>query len=188
MAKPSLRLSTNCIVNGKFIPAGSPVPFATEADLPPNLKGLVATGDEEFYDPSDRNLYFGDPRGRSRARQLLSNVLWQDQVESAELEARKLPAETQAALEDEHTLRIARLKAQAEYNQGLSDAAYEAASKQAAETETEYYVKRGGEWGKVQNARLRPGEPCFVKRPNGQYEVSGYIDANGEPPDSEIYL
>ena len=112
----------------------------------------------------------------------------QDGVEDAELAAQALPAETEEALQAEHELRSAKAKVQLAYNQKLTDAAYEAAAKQAAETETQYFVKRGGEWGKVQNAKLKPGETCFVKRPNGEYEASGYVNAEGEPPDSEIYL
>ena len=33
---------------------------------------------------------------------------------------------------------------------------------------TRYFVRRGGEWAKVQNAKLRPGETVFVKRENGE--------------------
>jgi hypothetical protein len=51
-------LSTNAICDGKFIPAGEPVPYECVEDLPPNLKGLVATGEEPpFYTHSETNIY-----------------------------------------------------------------------------------------------------------------------------------
>ena len=55
-------LSTNCIVDGKFVPAGEPVPFEREEDLPENLRPLVATGDEPPpFHHSERNIYDQQP-------------------------------------------------------------------------------------------------------------------------------
>ena len=182
-------LTTNCIVDGVFIPAGDPVPYTSEKDLPETLRPLVALGDEEPpYHPAERNIYFGSPAGRGQARRILGNVLLQDNVETAELAAQALPAETEEALQAAHDKASALAKAQLAGRAEQTDGIYEAAAQQAAATETQFYVRRGGEWGKVQNAKLRPGETCFVKRPNGEYEASGYVNAEGEPPDPEIYL
>ena len=52
---------------------------------------------------------------------------------------------------------------------------------------TQYYVRRGGEMARVERAKLKLGETVFVKRPNGEMGAAGFINANGEPPDSEIY-
>ena len=183
-----IRLSTNCIVDGIFIRAGDPTPYVREEDLPENLRPLVATGDEEPpYHPSERNIYFGSAGARGRARRVLSNVQWQETLEAAALAEQVLPAEAEEALQAEHDLRIGKAKAQAEFNRAAADAAYEAASKQAAETVTQYFVRRGGEFARVERARLKPGEATFVKRPNGEYEASGFVNAEGEPPDPEIY-
>ena len=72
MAKPSpsqpepVILRENSIIDGVFYLAGEPLPFAREEDLPPNLKGLVATGDEEFYSHAERKYLFRLTR-RARA-------------------------------------------------------------------------------------------------------------------------
>ena len=49
-----LVLGANAIINGQFYAAGSAVPYASEADLPENLKPFVATGDETPFKPSER--------------------------------------------------------------------------------------------------------------------------------------
>ena len=41
--------------------------------------------------------------------------------------------------------------------------------------------------GKVQNAKLKPGEHVFVKRENGEMEAVGVVDSRGEPPPQKIY-
>ena len=86
--------------------------------------------------------------------------------------AAPLPEDVQAVLEDAHSARIEELKAQAEFNQSLSDGTYETAAAAAAAKETRYSVRRGGEMAKVQNAKLKPGEVVFVKRPSGEFEAS----------------
>ena len=59
----------------------------------------------------------------------------------------------------------------------MVDAAYKAA--QAPEP-PQLYVRRGGAWGQVERAKLKPGETCFVKRENGAMEAVGVVDSRGE--------
>jgi hypothetical protein len=182
-----VRLSTNCIVDGVFIPAGEPVPYASEEDLPANLKPLVATGEEPVpFSPAERDFY--RPELRRQAGRVLGNVQWQNAAEREAEQAQQLPPETQAELEDAHSRRIALLKAQGEYAAGFTDAAYAQAQAEAETKATEYFVRRGGAWGRVENAKLKPGETVFVKRENGQMEAAGTIDSRGQPPPPEIIL
>jgi hypothetical protein len=178
-----VRLSTNCIVDGVFIRAGEALPFEREEDLPPNLKAVAAAGEAEFLPKPVRDIYAPQPPSRG------GNVQWMDAEDAlvAEMNA-PLPEETSAALEAAHSGYIEKLKAQKAFGQAAADAVFERATQRETEVETQYFVKRGGEFGKVQNCQLKPGEPCFVKRPNGQYEVSGYTDSDCRPPDSEITL
>ena len=156
-------LSCNTIFEGKFIAAGTVTPYKCEADLPESLKPFVADEGETFYAPADRDLYaHPDPR----------------------IQPDPLPPETQAELEAAHIRRMSLLMARAEGVQNEVDAVYERAEAKAKVTR--YFVRRGGNWGAVQNANLKPGEPVFVKRPNGEMEVSGYIDSKGDWPDPEI--
>jgi hypothetical protein len=184
-AAEPIRLSTNCIVAGKFIPAGEPVPYEREEDLPPNLRGLVATGEEPVpFSPAERDFY--GPGLRRHAREIKGNVAWQDWCE--ENANPPLREDVRAVLEDEHARRIEKLKAQALVNQGMADAVYAVAQAEAETKATEYFVRRGGAWGRVENAKLRPGETVFVKRENGQMEAAGTIDSRGQPPEQEIRL
>jgi hypothetical protein len=52
----AIRLSTNTILNGKFVNAGEPLPVSRIEDLPPNLKPLVVTGDLELEEPEGYSL------------------------------------------------------------------------------------------------------------------------------------
>ena len=66
-----------------------------------------------------------------------------------------------AALEAEHDLHIGKALAQARYNQAAVDAAYEGAAQREEEARAQYFVRRGGEWARVQNAtkQVRLGCP-----------------------------
>jgi hypothetical protein len=193
-------LSANCIADGRFIPAGSETPF-TEATLPEHLRQYLASGDEDFYTPAQRDIYHGQPgpeppfffqgvssgqwvqRQASRTAAGMQEQIWAE----AEMEREHaLPKETLEVLQTKHDEHIALLKARGAYAQKLTDAAYEQAAAEAAAKESQYYVRRGGAWGKVQNCQLRPGETTFVRRPNGEFEASGFIDSTGEPLSSAI--
>jgi hypothetical protein len=162
-------LSANCIADGKFIPAGSETPF-TEETLPEHLRQYLATGQENFYHPSDRNIYSGQPpapdvgfvyqgvssgqwvrRQASQAAGAAQEQLYAEEQAEAE---QQLPVETQQALQDQHDQRIALLKARGSYVQRLTDATYEAAQAEAAAQESQFFVKRGGERFKTPNFGL----------------------------------
>jgi hypothetical protein len=192
-------LSANVLVDGKFISAGSETPFS-EATLPEHLRQYLATGQEDFYSPSQRNIYGGQPpapdvgfvyqplsggQWRRQAGQVANVVQEQDQAAEAAA-ANELPEEVKEVLQAEHDLRIGKARAQMKVNQDASANAYEAAAQRAEEVQTQYFVRRGGAWGKVQNCQLRPGETVFVKRENGQMEAAGTVNAAGEPPPSEF--
>ena len=50
------------------------------------------------------------------------------------------------------------------------------------------FVKRGAVWRHAGEAKLRPGEPVFVKRPTGAWEAVGVVDATGGVPPPEMIL
>jgi hypothetical protein len=179
-------LRENCIINGKFYAAGEPLPYDREEDLPAALKPLIAgPGAPAPFQPSERDIYNNLPRSlRRQARMLEHAVAYEDQ-EIAQMN-KPLPPETAAAIEDAHTRSIALQKAQAEYNGKLLDAAYEQAA--AAAQPPPLYVRRGGEWGRVARAKLKPGEHVFALRPNGEYETIGVVDSRGEPPPPEVII
>ena len=193
-------LSVDLIDSGKLYRAGEPTPF-TEASLPAHLKQYIATGQEDFFHPRERDFYNNprpdcgvvyQPTGsdsqwtRRQARQVASVAQEQLYAEQEAEAAGQLPKETQEALEDAHSKHSALMKAQMAYNQRATDIAYEQAAAEAAAKESQFYVRRGGAWGKVQNCRLRPGETVFVKRENGQMEAAGCVDSTGSPPPSEV--
>ena len=195
-------LSVNCLVDGKFFTAGSEVPFTAET-LPEHLRAFIATGEEPpFYSHQERLIYDTRKRGmtpawfsrppaasngckgrRARRSQFHRNKFGprhkRKPMGSCQRK-RKRPWRTRTPSTAPWRWR------QLAAHQRFTDAVYEDAERQVEEKQTQFYVKRGGAWGKVQNATLKPGEVCFVKRPNGQYEVSGYIDSDGQPPDPEI--
>jgi hypothetical protein len=106
--------------------------------------------------------------------------------EAAEAQAdQPLRPDIAGALEAAHEQSISARKAQAEYHHALADAAYEQAA--AAAEPVQYYVKRGGEWGRVQNSKPKPGETVYVRREN-EMEAVGVVDSRGEPPPPEIQL
>ena len=121
------------------------------------------------------------PPVRRQTRRLEMHAAHQEFAE--QVAAEPLREDVAAALQDSHDIAIGRAKAQAEYSQGLVDAAHAAA--QPAEP-PQLFVRRGGEWGRVQNAKLKPGEHVFVKRPNGEMEAVGVVDATGGLPPEEI--
>jgi hypothetical protein len=187
MAEPKpaepLVLSVNCIHDGRFYAAGTATPYTSEADLPLAMKGFIASeATPAPFDPSVRNIY-GDmtPAARRQVRQLELAAAEREWFE--EQAAEPLPEDVQAALEDSHAAYIARLKAEAEYDGKLADTAFQAAQPAPP---PQLYVRRGGEWGHVERAKLKPAEHVFVRRENGQMESVGVVDSNGQPPPPEI--
>jgi hypothetical protein len=83
-------------------------------------------------------------------------------------------------LQDIHSKSAALAKAQIQFNRDQVDAIYENAA-QAAEP-PQLFVKRGGEMGRVERSKLKPGEPVFAKFDEGDWQVVGYVDANGQAP------
>jgi hypothetical protein len=171
MAKPSrsqpepVILRENCIVGGRFFPAGAPVPFATEEALPPSLRHLVVRGGEVFFNSAARNIYENpDPS----------------------IQPDPLPREVEEELRDIASKRSGLLRAQMETRQADIDAFYAAEEARAKAALTKYYVRRGGEWGAVERSNLKPGEPVFVRRENGEMEIAGHIDSQGGWPEPEI--
>jgi hypothetical protein len=178
-----IRLTTACVINGRYYRAGEPLPFANESEVPPNLAHLIGEPEVPWH-PCERDYY--SPEIRRQAAQVRGNVQWQDAAEVEAEAAQQLPPEVKEVLEEEYSRRIQKLKAQKAYDQSVADDIYAAAEAQAAAKESRYFVKRGGEFARVERAKLKPGETCFVKRENGEYEAAGLIDAAGAPPPPEI--
>jgi hypothetical protein len=179
-----IRLSVNCIADGRFFCAGTPLPFQRE-DLPEALKAFISTGSSATpFEPSERNLYNDmSPHARHQARRLAQAAQEKDWAE--EQASAPLREDIAAALADEHDIATSRAKAQAEYDQALSDAAH---AVMQPVPPPQFYVRRGGEWAHVERAKLKVGETVFVRRESGQMESVGAINQNGEPPEPEIQL
>lgn len=159
------------------------MPFGSESDLPESLKPFIATAEAPPPEPVERNIY-SSWRAARQVDRLAKGIALQEAAE--EIASEPLPEDVQAALEAEHNIAIGRAKAEAEYRQGLADATYKQIEEEAAAKVTQYFVRRGGEWARVQNARLKPGETAFVRRENGQMEAAGTVNAAGEPPPAEV--
>ena len=176
-----VRLSVNTVVDGRWFAAGEALPYASEAGLPAVLKPFIASGAELLPDPSDRDIYLSN-QARRQARRLEAIA---EEKEWAEQQASEpLPPDVAAALQDSHDRYIGEALAQAKHNQSAIDNAHEAIA--AAAEPTQYFVRRGGEWARSQNARLKPGESVFVRRPNGEMEAAGIVDSRGQLPPEEI--
>ena len=176
-------LSVNAIVEGKFIHAGTALPFTSAADLPESLKPFIARGDETPFQAAARNIYDMPPPLRRQAWKLETIA---QEKEAAEEEAdAPLREDIQAALQAEHDLRIGAALQQARFNQAAIDNAHEAAAEAAQPRE--FFVKRGGEMGRTDRCRLKPGELIFARTPTGEYEVIGHTNSNAEIPNELTY-
>ena len=194
-----IRRTTGTIIDGQFYNAGEVLPYTRIEDLPASLKGLVADGSENFYHPSQRDIYGGQPAGpepgfvyegvssgrwvQRQAAQAAAVVQEKDQAE-VEASAETLSPETLAILEDQHNHRIDRLKAQAGYNAKVIDSAYESLA-QASEPPA-LFVRRGGEMGRVERSKLKVGEAVYAKFDEGDWQVIGHVNANGEAPEPPL--
>ena len=179
-----LMLSVNAIINGTFFSAGTPLPFGSESELPESLRPFLATAAAPPPEPPVRNIYDMSPLVRRQARRLEMHAAHQEFAEQVASEP--LREDVAAVLEAEHDTAIGRAKAEAEYHQRLSDGIYKQLEEEAAAKVAQLYVRRGGEWGRVQNSKLKIGEHVFVRRENGQMESVGVVDATGGLPPQEI--
>jgi hypothetical protein len=147
-------LSANAIVNGQFIRAGDPTPYEREENLPEAMKAFVATGNETPFDPGERDIYALSPAARRAVRQYeaaAAEKAWAEEVADT-----PLPPETAAVLEDEHAAHIGRLLRQAEVNARLADDAYKQIAEEAAAKVIQFYVRRGGAWGRFKTPNSSP--------------------------------
>jgi MoxR-like ATPase len=182
---PAVILTANAIIDGKFIRAGDPLPYEREEDLPEAMKAFIASGNEAPpFNPAERDIYSMHPAARRAVRKLEMQAAHKEFAE--QIASAPLPEDVQAALEDSHNITIGRAKAQAEYNAKLTDDVYKQLEEEAAAKVIQFFVRRGGEWGKVQNAKLKPGEHVFVRRENDQMEAVGVVNSNGGLPPQEI--
>jgi hypothetical protein len=200
-----IRISDNTILAGKFYSRYEPLPVERVEDLPLILQPLVVSGPEpEGEEPDDsqpRNamfemntLYQVDPDGRL-GRQLQRRVQRQvAELEAAaqeadwieeEISAAELPASIAAELEDSHRADVERQKAQAAVDARRSDEASDAAA--TSLKPPQFFVRRGSRhYTPIGSARLKPGEPVFIRKPEGRFEFIGETDSKGSPPDVPI--
>ena len=119
---PAVILTVNAIVGGVFFHAGTPTPYASEADLPASLKPFVATAEAPPPEPVERNIY---DMPLSLKRQVGKLQLAAAEKAWAEKQAAEpLRQDVAAALEDAHDRSVSIAKAQKKYNDRLTDAAY----------------------------------------------------------------
>ena len=94
--------------------------------------------------------------------------------------AGQLPKETIEALEAEHDRRLEKARRNCRIMRGSAIAFMSRRPRKLAKV-SQFSVRRGGEWAKVQNAKLKPGEAVFIKRESGEIEAAGTIDSRGKP-------
>jgi hypothetical protein len=193
-----LRLSANCIAQGRFIPRGEPVPFTHET-LPEHLRPYVAAHEAaEELDDSPRgsfelNVAYAVTSDNRLGRQVRREMRRIEEETEAELlieeEAAnvQLPEEIASELADEHAQHVARQVAQLGASARMSDAIADAAAEASAPPRL--YVKRGGRhYASVDRAKLKPDEAVYVRQPDGHFEYVGQTDSRGEPPDAPVTL
>jgi hypothetical protein len=197
-----VRISTNTIFNGKFYLRGEPLPFSRVEDLPPNLKGLVISGEpDEAEGPNEPRgsfqtgvIYEMTPDGRL-GRALKRQV----ERQVAELEADNefeqwveaqantgLPPQVAESLRQEHENAVSYATAQAAADARRADD-IAAAAIAAAEPAELFVLRAGRHYVPIDKARLKPDEPVFVKGADG-YEFIGETDGKGSPPDIPLTL
>lgn len=148
----------------RFIKAGEPSPYCDISEVPEQLKGFIA-GDEDAESQ-------GPPGGLFEL-----NTIYNVSPEGAILSRAGRRAAAQLAGE-------ASWQAQAE-EEAIAAAQAEAAG--AEQKPAAIYVKRGGAWMHAERARLRPGEPVFVKEPSGAWAAVGTVNSTGGlPPPPEV--
>jgi hypothetical protein len=193
-----IRISDNTIIDGKFYVRGTPLPYASVADMPEILKPLVVTGEPEEDEGPDvargafelNRLYAVRDDGRL-GRQLQRKVerdiaemeraaQEQDWIEE-EMDA-PLPPAVAESLQAEHENAVAFAKAQLEADARRSDAASDAAA--AALEPPQLYVRRGDRhYQPAHRARLRPGEAVYIRNQSGGLECIGTTDGHSQLPD-----
>jgi hypothetical protein len=193
-----IRISDNTIINGKWYNRGEALPFERAEDLPENLRPLVVTDDPEAEEENaprgsfELNAIYqitSDGRlGRRIQRQISEMEAAEAREEWIEEQVNaELPPEIAAALQEEHENAVAYTKAQMAYDAKMSDAITDGAIA-AAEVPT-LFVRRGSRhYAPVGSTRLKPGEPVYIRNPNGRFECIGETDSKGSPPDAPISL
>ena len=182
----------------RFIKAGEPSPYCDISEVPEQLKGFIA-GDEDAESQGPpgglfelNTIYNVSPEGailsragRRAAAQLAGEASWQAQAEARRRPSTRKPR----GLQQEHDLRIG-VALDAEIRARDAEEAIAAAQAEAAGAEQKpaaIYVKRGGAWMHAERARLRPGEPVFVKEPSGAWAAVGTVNSTGGlPPPPEV--
>jgi len=198
-----IRLSTNCIWEGKFYNRGEPLPVERAEDLTENLQQVVDTSEPEEEPANEARGSFqlntlyemtDDGRlGRTLRRKVERQVAeleaaaqeddWiEEQVANAEL-----PPEIAEGLQEEHERHVGLQKAQLAVDARRSDETSDAAA--AASEPVQMYVRRGSRhYQPAHKARLKAGESVYVRKPDGGLECIGETDSKAELPDLPISL
>ena len=209
LAEP-IRFSTNVIApdasapgGSRFIVAGDDSPYRSLDEVPINLRPVVVTGEPEPEEPNlpRGNFQLGEVYEMTPDNRLGRQLKRRVERQIAQLEAenefqeqleeeadRPLPPEVAESLQEAHEshvgLQIAQLAADAARADAASDAA-------AADLEPpQLYVKRGGRhYAPADKARLKPGEPVFVKDPvDSTFVFIGTTDSRADLPDPPITI
>jgi hypothetical protein len=200
---PIVRISTNTILGNTFYKAYDPLPFSRVEDLPENLRALAVTGpepEEDDEEPNDgpRNVAFqlNTPYGVDEDGRLTRAHRRKVDRQVAELEAKnaqaewiedelasaELPPEIAEDLQAKHDDAVAFAKAQAEVDARRADEV--ADSIIAAQDPPTLFVRRGSRhYAPAHKTRLKPGEPVFIRKPEGRFECIGETDGHSQLPD-----
>ena len=203
-----IRISDNLIMDGKFFNRYEPLPVERVEDLPEHIRPLLVSGpdpEESERQPDDgpRNIAFqlNTPYGVDEDGRLTRAHQCKVDREVAQLEAKnaqeewledtlansELPPEIVADLQAKHEDAIGFAKAQAEVDANRAD---EVADAVIAEQElVQMYVKRGSRhYAPVGTARLKAGDPVFIRQPSGRFHFVGEVDGDGQLPDLPIEI
>jgi len=202
----AILLTVNAVINGGWFGAGTPIPFETPEEVPEPLRPFIVSEPEAPEEPEE---YRGDyqpntvylmnpagPGGRAlrEVAQLAGAAAEQEAAEEAAQAAAHLDEETAQILQADHDAAVAFQIKAAEVAQAQRDAPVIAAQRELEEEAAggkpavSFYVRRGAVWSLATRARLRPGEPVYVKQPSGQWWTVGVVDANGALPPPEVTI
>ena len=202
-AKP-IKLTTNCILGGKFFPMFTPLPVERIEDLPEHWKADVATAELEEEEPEGgparANFRLNEvyqvvndrlgKRLRSKARREVEAMQAaheeEDLIEEA-ANAYELPEDVAADLmekqQDAVASQRARMAAETNWSEAVSDAAAE------ANEPPELFVRRGSRhYARATTARLKAGEACYTRNEEGKFEFAGQVNGDLELPDPPTIL
>jgi hypothetical protein len=197
-------IQTGDFTGSRLFRRGEPTPYRNISEVPAPLRGFIVTpgdslpeaAEERFssFEPNVSYLMHTDgSRGRA-IRRVAGQLAAADSFQAwAEEQASAPPDEALASalaiVQEQHDIAVALQIKELEIRDRDKDAAIAAAQEAAVAEEkpaATLFVRRGAIFRRAEEAKLRPGEPVFVKEPSGAWAAVGLVDANAGLPEVTI--